>query len=86
MVGPVNGAYAQQVAISNPFQAENNKQTQETDAREQKARETQSTNETSESSGDNNRLPVQTAASSSEQSQSSSGSERERGSLLDITV
>ncbi|PJB73475.1 MAG: hypothetical protein CO093_00520 [Alphaproteobacteria bacterium CG_4_9_14_3_um_filter_47_13] len=87
MVGPVNGASAQQVAIANPFQQENTRQTQDIQKKAQETARAQSPSETRETERDeqNNQQQLRTASSSSANTQPSGGGQG-RGSIVDISV
>lgn len=88
MASPVNFGSAQQAAIANPFQQQNNRVTEdqrrqeETRTKETRAQETEKT-EKSENRQQNN---VQTAGSSKSEAENNTGRDRERGSLVDLSV
>ena len=91
MVGPVNTAASAQTALANPIQ-QNTAQQQAQQVREREPDENQiqpSGTQAAQSQGteSNNQDNTQIAVASEQgQAQSASGEDRERGSLLDISV
>ena len=85
MVGPVNNASAQQIAIANPFQKQDNQQV-ENKRQQEETSQTQESGKT-ENSSEKQANTVQTASASQQEPQrTSGGGDRERGSLVDISV
>ena len=88
MVSPVNNGVTQQV-IANQFQQQNNRQVEDPQQREQgRTQASGTTQESGKINGDSDTKQniVQTASAAQTETQSTSGRDQGRGSLLDISV